>query len=203
MSEQKHWSECLISRSQTIIKQTFYYLFDKNSERAFFWLLASLWLWSKTLNHPGESSFEGHRGSAQCKALGLSCCPLGCLMVMHGCSRHTASVHSRLQWISPSSSCGEGGRVGGCVCDFSLSVCVSVRKSEREHGGEQEIVKVLCEARTPGEMFCAVGVFLRMSSTCFGAVGWCVKCTPPGRQLGRCDVGPLCRMCVAVWVDIG
>lgn len=60
---------------------------------------------------------------------------------------------------------------GVCVCDFSLSVCVSVRKSEREHGGEQEIVKVLCEARTPGEMFCAVGVFLRMSSTCFGAVG--------------------------------
>lgn len=42
MSEPKHWSECLISRSQTIIKQTFYYLFDKNSERAFFWLLASL-----------------------------------------------------------------------------------------------------------------------------------------------------------------
>lgn len=93
--------------------------------------------------------------------------------------------------------------VWGGVCDFSLSVCVSVRKSEREHGGEQEIVKVLCEARMPGEMFCAVGVFLRMSSTCFGAVGWCVKCTPPGRQLGRCDVGPLCRMCVAVWVDIG
>ena len=68
---------------------------------------------------------------------------------------------------------------------------------------EQEIAEGLCEAPTPGEMFCTVGVFLRMSSTCVGAVGRCVKCTPPGRQLGRCDVGPLCGMCMAMWVDIG
>lgn len=34
---------------------------------------------------------------------------------------------------------------------------------------EQETVKGLCEARMPGEMFCTVGVFLRMSSTCVGA----------------------------------
>lgn len=55
----------------------------------------------------------------------------------------------------------KGGR-GRCACDFSLSVCVSVRKSERESEGEQEIVKVLCEAGRQGKCF----VLWEFSSGC-------------------------------------
>lgn len=72
------------------------------------------------------------------KAMGFSCCPLGCLMVLHGRSRHIAvfCVHSWLQCLSPGSSCGEGGR-RRCGFDLSLSVCVSVWKSERDGGRER------------------------------------------------------------------
>ena len=79
---------------------------------------------------------------------------------------------------------------GGGVVLISLSLPLCVGKAGRERASEEDTAMSLCEARTPGEMFCTVGVFLGMSSTCAGAAGWCVKCTPPGRQLGRCDVRP-------------
>lgn len=113
---------------------------------------------------------DGGRCSTQHKAVGLSCCPLGCLAVLHGCSRRTQallSVHSWLRRVSPGSSCGEGGR-GRCGFLISPCLCVLVceRGSERTRDSQGFF---LCEAWTQREMFYTVGVFLSMSGTCFGA----------------------------------
>lgn len=89
--------------------------------------------------------------------------------------------------------------VGGVVL-IRLCLCVLACERQGERDGGRKIAKALC---VMWEMFCNVGVFLRMSSTCIEAMGRRVKCTPTGRELGRCDVGPLCRMCVEMWVDIG
>lgn len=81
-------------------------------------------------NKTGQAKpvLDGGRCSTQHKAVGLSCCPLGCLTVLHGCSRRTqrCSLFTRGFGAYHRVVAVEKVGVGAVVFDLSLSVCVSV-----------------------------------------------------------------------------
>lgn len=87
-------------------------------------------------NHPSEAGLEGDGCSAWCKAVGISCCPLGCLMVLHGRSQriamfvctHGFSAYHQVVAV-------EKVGVGGAVL-ISFCLCLLVCERQREMGGE-------------------------------------------------------------------
>lgn len=123
-----------------------------------------------------KSGLEGAWCLVPSNAPGLCWCPLGRLLrrCMDAPGAHgTASCTRQIAL-----GCSFGKWRGRCGFDLCLPLRVSMWKTEEE----REVAEGLCEAPLPGEMFCAVGSFLSLSSTCVWARRWGWSCSPPGRK---------------------